>query len=58
MSNKTKSKSGSIIKGMAIGLALGTVATMVIAGNKKISQKMLNATETMTDSITSMMNFK
>ena len=58
MNNKTKNKSGSIIKGMAIGLALGTVATMVVAGNKKISKKMQNATETMTDNISSMMNFK
>lgn len=58
MNNKTKNKSGSIIKGMAIGLALGTVATMVVAGNKKISKKMQNATETMTDNINSMMNFK
>lgn len=58
MNNKTKNKAGSIIKGMAIGLALGTVATMVVAGNKKLSQKMLNATESMTDNISSMMNFK
>ena len=58
MNKKTKNKSGSIIKGMAIGLALGTVATMVVAGNKKISKKMQNATETMTDNINSMMNFK
>ena len=58
MNNKSKNKSGSIIKGMAIGLALGTVATMVVAGNKKISKKMQNATETMSDNINSMMNFK
>ncbi len=58
MNNKSKNKGGSIIKGMAIGLALGTVATMVVAGNKKISKKMQNATETMSDNINSMMNFK
>ena len=43
---------------MAIGLALGTVATMVVAGNKKISKKMQHATETMTDNINNMMNLK
>lgn len=58
MNNKTKNNGGSILKGMAIGLALGTVATMVIAGSKKISSKMISATETMTDNISNMMNFK
>ena len=58
MNNKTKGKGGNILKGMAIGLALGTVATMVLAGSKKISSKMISATETMTDNISNMMNFK
>jgi hypothetical protein len=58
MNNKTKGKGGNILKGMAIGLALGTAVTMVVAGNKKMSQKMQNATETMTDGISNLMNFK
>lgn len=58
MNNKTKTNGGSILKGIAIGLALGTVATMAIAGSKKISSKMISATETMTDNISNMMNFK
>ena len=58
MNNKTKTKSGSILKGMAIGLALGTVATMVVAGNKKISKKMQNATDKITDELNNMRNLK
>ena len=39
MNNKTKGKGGNILKGMAIGLALGTAVTMVVAGNKKCRKK-------------------
>lgn len=58
MNNKTKSKGGSILKGIAIGLALGTTATMLVAGNKKMAKKMKTISNTMTDNVSSMMNLK
>ena len=58
MNNKTKSKGGSILKGIAIGLALGTTATMIVAGNKKMAKKMKTISNTMTDNVSSMMNLK
>ncbi|MBQ4509934.1 MAG: hypothetical protein II984_04355 [Clostridia bacterium] len=58
MSNKTKSKGSTILKGMAIGLAIGATATMLVAGNKKMAKKMKTISNTMTDNVSSMMNLK
>ncbi len=58
MNSKTKRKGGSILKGIAIGLALGTTVTVVVAGNKKMAKKMKNISDTMTDNISGMINFK
>ena len=58
MNKNGKKTKGNIIKGMAVGLALGTAITMVVAGNKKISKKMRTVSENVTDTVSNVMNFK
>lgn len=48
-----KSSFGSAIKGMALGLTVGTIATMIFT-NKKTSNKIKKATENTVENISSM----
>ena len=58
MKNKTKGSGGKIIKGMTVGIALGTALTMLSTNYGKASKKIKNASNNVTESISNMMNFK
>ena len=49
--NKTVS---NIVKGMAMGIALGSVATMVITNRKDLTKKIKKVAENTTDGVSSM----
>ena len=53
MNSQNKSASG-IIKGMMIGIALGTAATIAITNKDEIAKKVKKAAESATDNISSM----
>lgn len=48
--NKTVS---NIVKGMAMGIALGSVATMVITNRKDLTKKIKKVAENTTDGVSS-----
>ena len=58
MNNGSKKNGGNILKGMAMGLVLGTAVTMIVAGNKKMSKKIRNASENVSDNVSNMLHFK
>lgn len=46
------------IKYMLIGMAIGAVATVAIASNQKVANKIKNTTENATENISSMFKIK
>lgn len=55
MDTKKKNNSGNVLKGLAVGCAIATAVTVVIATNKKKSKKALH---NITDNFTNMLSFK
>ncbi|MBP3495461.1 MAG: hypothetical protein J6K52_04565 [Clostridia bacterium] len=51
--SKEKSTIGSVIKGIAFGAVLGTIATMVLS-NTKVSKKIKDTAENAVDNVSSM----
>ena len=58
MKSKTKGNGGKILKGMTVGIALGTALTMIVTNYSKASKKIKDSSSTITEGISNMMNFK
>ncbi len=56
--NKSKHTGINILKGLAIGCALVSAVTMVVATNKKSSKKLKSVTHNLSDNISNMLTFK